>query len=64
MDRLVSESIAFSNDFVQNPVCLPSRASLMTGRYPRHHGVRWNSDDLGRYEMTMAGASKKTGSGY
>ncbi len=32
IDRLASESTIFDSYFVQNPVCMPSRASLMTGR--------------------------------
>ena len=61
IDRLASESTIFDSYFVQNPVCMPSRASLMTGRYPRHHGVRWNFDELGRHEMTMAEYFKQAG---
>jgi arylsulfatase A-like enzyme len=40
IDRLAGESSRFEQFFVQSPVCQPSRASIITGRYPRHHGVR------------------------
>ena len=53
IDKLASESTRFSNCFVQSPVCKPSRATIMTGRYPRHHGVRWNGSNLSENEVTM-----------
>ena len=53
IDRLASEGTSLSQFFVQNPVCAPSRATFMTGRYPRHHGVKWNGSSLSENEMTM-----------
>ncbi len=53
IDALASRSVSLSNCFVQNPVCHPSRASIMTGRYPCHHGVRWNFNDLSENEVTL-----------
>jgi arylsulfatase A-like enzyme len=46
IDALAEKSLRFSNCFVQNPVCSPSRATFMTGRYPKNHGVRWNGAKL------------------
>src|SRR5580698_10010165 len=37
LDRLAAESVNFSNAFVQAPVCVPSRVSYFTGRYPHSH---------------------------
>jgi len=34
LDRLASEGVRFSNAFVANPICMPNRASIMTGQYP------------------------------
>ncbi len=51
----------FENYFVQNPVCQPSRASLMTGRYPRHHGVRHNGSRLDSNEETLMETFKRAG---
>jgi arylsulfatase len=53
LDRLASRGVVFDRCFAQNPVCQPSRASIMTGRYPRHHGVRWNEDRLNENEITL-----------
>ncbi len=42
MDRLASESANFTHAFVQAPVCVPSRISYFTGRYPHSHRNRVN----------------------
>lgn len=39
IDRLVSQGIRFDNFYANCPVCSPTRASLMTGRYPELVGV-------------------------
>lgn len=38
--QLAAEGVSFSNSFVVNSLCAPSRASLLTGLQARHHGVR------------------------
>ena len=61
IDRLAGEGVRFEQFFVQNPVCQPSRATMMTGRYPRHHGVRWNGNRLDENEMTLVEFLKSQG---
>lgn len=39
LDRMASEGTRFTNAISANPVCSPSRASLLTGRYPTRVGV-------------------------
>ena len=34
LDQLAHEGINFDHYFVQNPVCMPSRLSFLTGQYP------------------------------
>lgn len=42
LDRLAAESLRFDRCFVQNPVCMPSRASMLTGQYPSRLGIFQN----------------------
>ncbi len=42
LDRLAARSANFTNAFVQAPVCVPSRVSYFTGRYPHSHKNRVN----------------------
>ena len=43
LDRLAAEGTRFTQFYVGAPVCSPSRAALMTGRYPRHAGLLGNA---------------------
>ena len=42
MDSLARNGIRFDRAYCTNPVCVPSRISLMTGRYPSEVSVRSN----------------------
>jgi arylsulfatase A-like enzyme len=46
LDRLASEGVNFDRYFVQNPVCMPSRASYLTGRYPSELDIYTNGVQL------------------
>ena len=39
LDRLAREGTRLSNFYVTWPACTPSRASLLTGRYPQRNGI-------------------------
>jgi len=42
MDLLASEGMVFTRAYSSNPLCMPLRASLFTGRYPHETGVTKN----------------------
>ena len=42
IDRLVNSGIKFTSGYVTYPTCTPSRAGLLTGRYPSRFGLEGN----------------------
>ncbi|WP_390913443.1 sulfatase-like hydrolase/transferase [Pseudosulfitobacter sp. SM2401] len=42
IDAIAAKGTRFDNFHVASPVCMPNRASLLTGRYPSRHGLRHN----------------------
>jgi len=46
MDGLARQGINYGRAHVQNVVCMPSRATMLTGQYPRTHGVYANGVPL------------------
>jgi N-acetylglucosamine-6-sulfatase len=40
IDRLAREGMRFENAFCTNSICVPSRATLMTGQYSHTNGIR------------------------
>ena len=53
IDRLVGNGVSFSNAYCQNPVCSPSRASFLTGRYPRTTRLRQNGAKIPEDEILI-----------
>jgi arylsulfatase A-like enzyme len=63
LDRLAGESVEFTR-FSVSPVCAPTRAALMTGRYPLRtgvHGVTKGRETMRRNEVTIADCLKPAG---
>jgi arylsulfatase A-like enzyme len=46
LDALAARGTVFENTWVANPVCMPNRSSIMTGRMPSAHGVVFNDRSL------------------
>jgi len=66
IDRLAREGIRFTDAYVSGPYCSPTRAGLMTGRYPQRFGYEFNPDgspDFGLplTETTIADRLKAAG---
>ena len=53
IDALARKGVRFTQFYAAAPVCSPSRASLLTGRYPQRAGLATNaaSDKGGKNEM-------------
>jgi arylsulfatase/arylsulfatase A len=63
LDRLASESAEFTNFYVQ-PLCTPTRAALLTGRYPERTGaveVNYGRSIIREDEITIAENLKAAG---
>lgn len=66
LNRMAAEGIRFTNFYSANPVCSPSRAALLTGKYPTRVGVPrvlFPKDETGmaKSETTLADALKARG---
>lgn len=69
IDRIASNGVKFINGYVTFSVCGPSRAGLLTGRYPQRFGYernpqyRPNDPNMGlpKEEKTLAEALKQVG---
>jgi len=46
IDALAAEGVTFTRGYCPNPVCSPSRASMLTGLTPRQHGLLTNGSSL------------------
>ncbi len=61
LDALASQGARFSRVSCQGPLCMPSRASFMTERYVRDHGVYTNSSEIPPDSPTYVWALRETG---
>ena len=53
IDALADAGWVADEFHVATPICMPNRASLMTGRMPSRHGVRHNGIELSLDERTL-----------
>jgi arylsulfatase len=66
LDRLAAQGMRFTNFDSADPVCSPSRAALLTGRYPTRVGVPrvffpQDKEGLELSEKTLANVAKEQG---
>ena len=53
LDRLAAQGTIFDRAYCPNPTCTPTRASLITGRYPSQHGAYALGTKLPETEHTV-----------
>ena len=61
LDRLASDGVRFSRVSCQGPLCMPARASFMTERYVRDHGVYTNWAEIDERSPTYVWALREAG---
>jgi len=61
IDALAAGGVTCDRMYVNNPHCMPARATLFTGRRPRDHGVRANGIPLDPEIPTLAGTLRAAG---
>jgi arylsulfatase len=61
LDQLAGAGVRFSRVSCQGPLCMPSRASFMTERYVRDHGVYTNSAEIPQDSPTYVWALREAG---
>src|SRR5687768_334871 len=67
LDALARDGVRFTDAYVSGPYCSPTRAGLMTGKYPQRFGHEFNMEPemngagLPLSETTLADRLKKAG---
>ncbi|XP_054754475.2 arylsulfatase-like [Lytechinus pictus] len=69
IDRMAAKGLRFTNGYVGDSVCTPSRSAIMTGRLPVRIGtygetrvfLPWTKTGLPKSEITIAEAMKQAG---
>ena len=61
LDALAGEGVRFARVSCQGPLCMPARASFMTERYVRDHGVYTNASEIAPDSPTYAWALREAG---
>ncbi len=46
LERLAAQGAVFTNNYSNNPLCVPSRASMLTGRLSPDIGVYDNANEI------------------
>ena len=66
LDRLASEGVKFTRFYAASAVCSPTRASVLTGRYPLRFGITKHFNDVDGWlpESATTIAERLKGGGY
>lgn len=61
LDKIAANGMVFNNAWVSNPICMPNRSTIMTGRMPTAHGVIFNERSLDWGANTFVRRFRKSG---
>jgi arylsulfatase A-like enzyme len=61
IDRIAREGARLENCFVTNALCVPSRATILTGQYSHHHGATTLQGEMPRERDHVAKRLKEAG---
>jgi len=61
LDALAARATRFDRCFVSNPICMPNRSTILTGRMPSVHGTRFNGIPLEWGVSTFVRALREAG---
>lgn len=61
LDSLASAAMRFDNAYVANPICMPNRSTIFTGRMPSLHGSRYNGVPLDPRARTFPSVLRAAG---
>jgi len=61
LDALAARATRFDRCFVSNPICMPNRSTILTGRMPSVHGTRFNGIPLEWGVSTFVRALRQAG---
>ena len=62
LDKLAETGVAFDLAYATTPLCVPSRISMLTGRWPEAHRVRTNLDpEDAFFQKDLYQAAKEAG---
>ena len=61
IDNLATQGTRFERFYCASPICMPNRATLMTGRMPSLHGVRHNGISLSTQAVTFVEMLREAG---
>ena len=61
IDAIAAGGTVFDRAYVNNPICMPNRSTMMTGRMPSAHGVIFNDRSLEPSETTFVSQLRDAG---
>jgi uncharacterized sulfatase len=64
LDQFASESLTFKKAYVPTPLCSPSLATIITGLYPKDHGIYGNDKVYERIEGDRKTSQKNRAEAY